>query len=432
MTTRDDRSLRRAAGALAVGLGGVRLAAVPDPRATRGRKWPAATLLRTMLVGLLSGMKSLKETERLTDCLAGAMRRKLGVARRVPDTTMREFAMALPFGSALALLHGQVRAAWRKKQLEPRGLPCGVMAIDGKCATTDLDDGVYAQQQADGRYSVRTMTCSLVSAPGATVVHITPVPRETNEMGVFQTVVRELDEAYGRGELFRLVTTDAGMTSLANADFVHNELKMGYVFALKGNQPELHGEAVRLLGNLPAALANGHDQERLGDERHHRRVWLAPIEADLNGWAHAKVLIRVQRQVVTVGGGLVRSGDDRYFISNEAPGRFTPDQWLAVIRSHWRVENDVHKTLDVILGEDDHPWIRDPRGMLVLQILRRIACNALNLLRLVSLKAKSARGAEKLVEWSHLLGDLHRALLAALEHHLEGLRWGPELAAPIA
>jgi predicted transposase YbfD/YdcC len=138
------------------------------------------------------------------------------------------------------------------------------------------------------------------------------------------------------------------------------------------------------------------------------------------------VLVRVQREVTRADGVVLRS-EDRYFISNESAGRFTPEQWLGVIRSHWRVENDAHKTLDVVLGEDDHPWIRDPRGMLVLQVLRRIACNALGLLRFISLKEKTARRTAKLIEWSQLLGDLRRALLAALEPHLEGLRWGPEL-----
>ena len=425
--TRDDRKLRGAAGALASGLGDVRLAAVADPRNSRGLKWPAAVLLRAMLVGLLSGMRSLKETERLTDDLGGAMRRKLGIARRVPDTTMREFAMALPFAQALSLLHGQVRTAWRKKQLAPARLPFGVLAIDGKCATTELDDGVYAQRQGDGQFSVRTMTCSLISAPAATVVHLTPVPRETNEMGVFQTVMRELVDVYGRGELFRVVTADAGMTSKANADFLHDELGMGYIFALKGNQPELFGEATRLLANQPAALAVGHTRDRIGDERHHRRVWLSDEAPGLNDWDHAQVVVRVQYQVSSLDGAVIKRTYDRYFISNVPGERFTPDQWLAVIRGHWRVENDAHKTLDVVLKEDDHPWIRVPRGMLVLQVLRRIACNALNTLRLVTLKAKTRKATIRLIEWSRLLGNLRLALLAALEHHVENLRWGPEI-----
>ena len=429
--TRVDRTLRRAAGAVAVGLGGVQLASLEDPRSKRGRKWPVATLVRTILVGLLSGTRSLKETERLSNDLGCAMRRKLRITRRVPDTTMRELVMRLPLGSVLPLLHGQIRAAGRKKQLAPVGLPCGVLAIDGKCATTDIDDGVYAQRQGDGRFSVRTMTCSLVSAAGAPVIHLTPVPHETNEMGVFQSVLREVVAAYGSGELFGLVSGDAGMTGKENAGFIHHELKLGYLLALKANQPNLFDEAMHLLGELPRALAQARTRERLGSKRHIRRVWLACADDGVNEWDHARTFVRVQYEIKTTDGEVL-STFDRYFISNEKPGRFTPDQWLAVVRMHWRVENDNHKTLDVVLGEDDHPWIRDPRGMLVLQVLRRIACNALNALRLITLKPKTATGVRpRLTEWSRLLGSLRRALLAALEHHLEGLRWPPEIAAAL-
>ena len=43
-------------------------------------------------------------------------------------------------------------------------------------------------------------------------------------MGHFATAAREVAKAYGRGSLVELVTTDAGMTSLANADCVHYKL----------------------------------------------------------------------------------------------------------------------------------------------------------------------------------------------------------------
>ena len=75
--TRDDRTLRRAAGALAVGLAGVSLGKLVEPRDVRGRKWGLTTLVRAMLVGMLAGMRSLKETERLTDSLSPAMRTRV-------------------------------------------------------------------------------------------------------------------------------------------------------------------------------------------------------------------------------------------------------------------------------------------------------------------------------------------------------------------
>lgn len=422
--TRDDRELRRAAGALAVGLGGVQLAAVEDPRSTRGRKWTLAVLLRAVFVGMLAGKHSLKETERLSDSLSAAMRSRLRLPRRVPDTTMREALMRLPLSSVLPLLHGQVRAAGRKGQLEPVGFPCGVLALDGKYTMTDIDDGVIAQCHADGTFAVRTMSCTLVSAPSAPVIHITPILAHTNEMGIFQTALREVVAAFP-GERFGLVTADAGMTGKDNARFVHEELHLGYLLSLKENQPELHDTALDLLSGRAASMADATTAEWLGRSRHVRRVWLARLDDGLVDWEHARTLVRVEYEV-TAPDSRVHAGN-RYFISSEKTGRFTPGQWLAVVRMHWRVENDTHKTLDVVLGEDDHPWIRDPRGMLVLQVLRRIACNALNALRSITLKPKTGERKPALMLWQRIFERFLRALLAT-QDHLDGLRWPPELA----
>lgn len=421
--TREDRDLRRAAGALAVGLASAKLGLVEDRRGRRGRRWQAAVLLRAMLVGMLAGMHSLKETESLTARLGRAMRQRLGIGRRVPDTTMRGMAMATPWRSVLSVLHAQVRAAGRKKQLEPAGLPCGVLAIDGKVVCTDLDDGEFGQEQGDGVFAVRTMSCALVSGPATVTVHVSPVPRGTNEMAWFGPTLREVVAAFGRGELFGLVTTDAGMTSKANADLVHHETKLGYLFALKGNQPELRTEAERLLSTRPEGTADARTRERIGRHTHVRHVWLTDEIAGYHDWDHLRTAIRVRYQVVEDGGMVVRTMD-RYFISNERPGRFTPSQWLHVVRAHWSVENDVHKTLDVALGEDDHPWIRAVPGMLVTQVLRRVACNSLNLLRSLTLRPRrrTHRG-RPLLAWSTLFARLEQALLAASEFHVDGLRW---------
>lgn len=53
-----------------------------------------------------------------------------------------------------------------------------------------------------------------------------------------------------------------------------------------------------------------------------------------------------------------------------------------------------------------------------------------NALRLITLKSKAATGVRpRLAEWLRLVGSIRRELLAAVEHHLEGLRWPPQIAA---
>jgi hypothetical protein len=66
------------AGLLRARLPELDLEGVPDRRAREGR-WSLAQLLRATLVGLMAGCRSLAETEALTDTLAPAMRRRLGL-----------------------------------------------------------------------------------------------------------------------------------------------------------------------------------------------------------------------------------------------------------------------------------------------------------------------------------------------------------------
>ncbi len=117
-----ERTVRRVAGLLRARLPELDLEGVPDVRAREGR-WSLAQILRATLVGLMAGCRSLCEADALTDALAPAMRRQLGLPRRLAETTARDALCRVPLGGLRAVLHRMVRAAWRRKALEPVGLP---------------------------------------------------------------------------------------------------------------------------------------------------------------------------------------------------------------------------------------------------------------------------------------------------------------------
>lgn len=424
--TRVDRMIRSAAGMLAVGLAGAGLGRIEDDRGQRNRRWSVLALSKAVVVGLVVGLQGFKELEALTDRLSRVLREKLGLGRRLSDTTVRDFLVHAQLPSLQAALHRQVRTALRRKQLEPVGLPCNVVAIDGKTTMTPYAGGLYAQEQGPDKHAMRTMTCSLVSSRATVCIHASPIPRETNEMGHFTTVIRELAQAYGRGSLTELITADAGMASLANADCVHNELHAGYLFALKNTQPELLAEAERLLARLDPKDAVATTVEHGGGKMERRLLWRTTEMAGYHRWTHLKTLLRVRWETVSRD-GKVLSEMERYFVSNEAGNRFSPPQWLAIVRAHWQVENGIHQTLDVSFREDERPWSRNPAAMLSLFILRRIACNALALFRAHTLREERAG----LIPWRELMGRLLHAVHAARDIHLDGLRWGeiPEAVA---
>jgi hypothetical protein len=420
-----ERVVRRIAGLLRARLPELDLEGVPDPRAREGR-WSLAQILRAALLGLMAGCRSLSETEQLTATLAPAMRRRLGLPRRLADTTARDALCRVPLDGLRAALHRAVRAAWRRKALEPVGLPVSVVALDGKATALPTLNHPLVQNHAEGQVVpfglVRTVTCALVSAPGRPCIDAIPIPAETNEVAHFQTAFKSLVASHG--PLFDLVSYDAGGFSRANADAVVAAGK-GYLFALKDE----HRTMCKLADELLAAeTALDRTEDVLDNEttvvRSLRLLRADPSWSYGDGktpqhsvWPHAKAFLSVE--YVKVQHGAVVERDDRMYVSSLDPQRLTTAQWLLLVRSHWGVENNNHHTLDSAFAEDDRPWIEaDPHGMLAVLLLRRIAYTLLALYRAVTLRSDENRASP----WKALLSSVRDVLVAATEDQLAGLR----------
>jgi DDE family transposase len=163
---------------------GGRLDNISDPRSLRGRRWPLAVLLRAVLVALLAGCKSLTQAEALTAEMSRAARKRLGIARRIADTTMRDLLCILEPEQLRRPLHAFVRAAHRRKALDPDRLPFGVVARDGKSTGLPSCDDDFAQRpsQREGALFVgvaRTMTWTLISSPAMPCIDVLPIPART-------------------------------------------------------------------------------------------------------------------------------------------------------------------------------------------------------------------------------------------------------------
>jgi hypothetical protein len=228
----------------------------------------------------------------------------------------------------------------------------------------------------------------------------------------FKQTVRDLIKAYGRS-LFEVITYDAGGYSESNGSFI-NDLGLGYVFGLKDHRKYMFRSAVYNLERLPAQDAIAQSEDYVAGKLVIRQLWMtSKMRADWN-WPHLKHVLRVRSQVIDPKTGSLKSVEDRYFITNIHEGRFSKAQWLELIRRHWQVENNCHNIWDRIYREDDRVWIREPRGMLAVQLLRRFAFNLMALFRSVS-----QRSAEKReTPWKTLMRELYKALLTLKENGL--------------
>jgi hypothetical protein len=427
----EARLTRRMLGVLIARLPEIRLDQVKDPRQRRGRRWVLEVLLRAVLVAMVAGCRSLAQAEALTAEMSVPLRVRLGIARRVADTTMRDVLCELDPEELRGPLHALVRVAHRRKAIEPDVLPFGVVAMDGKSTALPSCDDDYAQRQSKGEGKplvgvVRTTTCTLISSRAKPCLDAIPIPAGTNEMGRFEKTLRSLVEAYRGIDLFRMVTYDAGACSEHNADVVR-ELNLHYLFGLKGTQPTLAAEAQRLLASLPPQTAAASTEDVIGGRRTVvRRVYLTEEMAGFGGWKHLRTVLRIESETLDADGQRT-AHENRYFVASLHASRLTAAQWLLVVRHHWGVENNCHHTLDTAFREDDRPWIESsPRGMLVVALLRRLAYNLLTLFRSVTQRSAERRATP----WLDLLRWFYNAIISATDTDLFELRPRPLARGP--
>jgi hypothetical protein len=358
--------------------------------------------------------------EAFTDDISPEARRLLKIRRRVPDTTMRDVLVGQSPHQARMALRAMIKAAHRRKALQPELFPFGVISTDGKVTAIPSWDHCYAQEQTakDGKSAhglLRTFTCTLTSCRARPIVEVIPIPADTNEMGHFQAALEILERHYGK--LFQLITHDAGASSAANAKAVV-DLGKDYLFRLNNEHWGVQQRISETLLPRPAEHAEAMTEDVLTNSRSVvRRIWLHAFPNGMPEWKHLQTVIRVQSQIIHAN-GTAETAEDRYFCSSLQKDRLSPGQWLALVRGHWSVEV-CHHILDTAMEEDDRPWIlAKPKAALVVLIFRRIAYTMLALFRSVTQRSEQRRETP----WKRLLTQFRYALVSVTVAHLDGLR----------
>lgn len=418
-----EREIRRLYGLFKTRLPELRFDCIHDPRGDYNREWSISTILSTVVVGSAVNCTGLGQLENLTKVLTPPFCNLLRLSRRLPDTTMRDVLVRINPDHVRDTIHRQIMTSYRRKSFINSDFSCGIVSIDGKYTRSPKYDASYSQRQSGKNGSpdyglVRTLTCSLISHRSVPCIDAVPIPPKTNEMGHFKEAVRELELAYGTLNLYEIVMGDAGMCSLENANFIHNDCNKGYIFRLKDSQPTLLLEARRLLELLPHAAAVAESTKKLPGKRIViRRLWLTTDMQAWMDWTHLRTVFRLQCTVI--GPGNKRTEENRFYVTNVARGRFKPEKWLEAFQKHWRIENNTHWTMDALFKEDKHPWIQEPQGMLVVMLLRRISYNILALYRSVSQRSKKKRGTP----WRTLFWAIEAALLQCNYRIINGIRF---------
>jgi len=337
--------------------------ALEDPRLERTRLHSLLDIVAIAVCAVICGADSWVEVEKYgvakQDWLTGFLRLPNGIPSH--DTFGRVFA---------ALAPEQFRACFAEWVSSVAGqLGLKHVAIDGKSLRGSHDRG-------KGKAALHLISAWAVDS------HLTlgqeAVDAKSNEITAIPKLLKLLD-LHGA-----LVTIDAMGCQKEIAEQVV-EQEGDYVLTVKENQPTLYEEIERLeeaaLEDEYAGCSSYCEQEQSHGRQELRACWvLTDLETvhERAKWPGLQCVIVVVRER-TVGDK--NTCEKHYYISSR---KMTAEQFLKVIRGHWRIENTLHWILDVVFDED-RSRVRKDHGPENLALLRRMAVSML--------KAEGSKGS---------------------------------------
>jgi predicted transposase YbfD/YdcC len=308
-------------------------AQVNDPRKPKGIRHPIAAVLTVLTMALLCGARDFRQAaDRVGELpqplleAAGARRHPvLGI--RIPPgrDTLRRLAETLD-----AAVMDRLICTWLNTLLDAH---VGIgLALDGKTVrntrpgtTTGLDVQLFSAMRHDT----------------AIVIAQVQVPADTTEVTQIAALLDPIDITG------MAITADAAHPSHDTAAYLLQR-KAGYVFTVKGNRPALLAAiAERLPAAVPATAAATSAEHRNGYQIT-RTIWTAP--ADGVDFPGATQVFRIRRDTYAPDGQRV----SKHILHGVTSLTCTATQIATHVRGHWGIENRVHWTRDVLLGEDAH------------------------------------------------------------------------------
>ena len=324
---------------------------IPDPRRDHGRRHALPDVFGLALCAVVAGADSFLAIEAFGKARLDWLRQFLPLDHGVPshDTVRRVFAL-------VDRRHFEASfAAWAQEAF--RKTDGRVVAVDGK----------RLRRARDAGEPMLTVVSAWATEAGAALGQVTAGPGE-GEVSAIPRLLALLDLSGC------IVTTDAAG---CQSDIARQVTDGGgdYVFALKGNQAGLRGDAERWL--FEATLAGDVDAFETSERGHGRvetrRYWSAAVPAGAfraPAWPGLRSVGMVEA-ARTAGGET--STEQRYFATSLA---VDAEALARAVRGHWGVENGLHWSLDVSFGEDASRT-RTEHAAANLAVARRVALTLL-------------------------------------------------------
>jgi predicted transposase YbfD/YdcC len=311
-----------------------------DPRSEINRKHPLVSVVVIAVMGVLAGASGPTAIAEWARIKAEFLVRVLELPNGIPcKDVFRRVLMSLQPGAFQTCFVKWLQCL-RAEAAEATGIDQPILAIDGKTL----------RRSHDRRKGLGALHCVTVWASefGLSLGQVA-CEEKSNEITAIPELLRLVDI---KGAI---VTIDAMGTQKAIAEQIIDG-KADYILALKGNQGTLHDAVIAYIDeqsqdDFAKAKARRHITQETGHGREETRSYIQmPTPGTLPGLELWKGL----QSVGVATSACIRDGKEtvetRYYISSLPVG---VKQFAHAVRSHWRIENTCHWSLDVTYREDE-------------------------------------------------------------------------------
>jgi predicted transposase YbfD/YdcC len=316
-----------------------RLAALPDQRKRRGKRYALPVLLLLIVLAKLSGED---RPSGIADWVAhrrARLAQALGIRLpRAPhhNTYRRILAQAVVPGDLDAAVSGFFRDL-------PQVGGSVLISIDGKTVKGTIDTA-----NPHGAH----LLVAYLPQEGIVLLQV-PAGRKDGEIRVAPALVDALDL---RG---KIVAADALHTQRAlSAQIV--AAGGDYLWVVKDNQPTLRADIAELFSGDDRTVEGGHlphdfrTARQVAKGHGRREVRRITLSTELNGysdWPGFEQVFRLERERITSKSGSYQQ-EITYGLTSLPPAEAAPARMLALTRAYWGVENGLHYRRDVTFHED--------------------------------------------------------------------------------
>lgn len=322
---------------------------ISDPRLERGKLHSLVNIIFVITFGILGGANNASSIGRFGKLHIAWFRLVLDMPNGIPshDTINRALKFINPDE-----LHFWLNL-WREEHVEKND-PKHI-AIDGK---EDNANQFYCSRAFD--------------VENNSVIAYAPIPKNGNEISAATELLNKLN-LNGK-----IVTGDAIITQTKNCSYIVNH-GGDYQLALKKNQRQIFEDVKLYFDHLESnELLNGtYERSETLDKGHGRiehRVCLSTGKLD---WLYRKKRWKKLRSIVMIKTTTTKKSKTRtsirYFISSLSPDS---KRSMMLARSHWAIENQCHRTLDVNF-DSDRSTFKDKFASLNMSIFKDFATSIL-------------------------------------------------------